>query len=186
MILFLSSALTFAAPPGIYVTASQRFGEVGVMNYDFDFLGYEEEGSLAFACIGCGAAGLKLSAGGEKIRSAAEIEGYRYSDDNWGEGKGNNSGNSTISIGADFVADEGVTISAMIGSHGPSIDFDDSELDSLAILTIGAGLTVLDDGRNIFAVGPNLSFTSASIGDIYEIHTTTLSVKLSISRRIGE
>jgi hypothetical protein len=186
MILFLSSALTFAAPSGVYVTASQRFGEVGITTYDLDFLGYKDEGSLAFACIGCGAASLKLSAGGEKIRGAAEIEGYRYSDDNWGAGDGRHYGWSTVSVGADLVADEGVTISAMVGSRGPSVDYEENTIDGFSILTIGAGLTVLDDGRNIFAVGPSLAFSHYSLGDFYDEHTTMLSVKLSISRRLGE
>jgi len=184
MILFLWPTLTFAAPSMIYITASQRFGEIGTT--DYDFLGYSGSHSLAFACIGCGAAGLKLSAGGEKIRGAAEIEGYRYSDDNWGASDGRHDGWSTVSVGADLVADEGVTISAMVGTIGPAVDYGDDEPDSSNILTLGAGLTVLDDGRNIFAVGPSLSFTSLGWGDFYEVHTTMLSVKLSISHKFGE
>jgi hypothetical protein len=184
MILFLSSALTFAAPSMVYVTASQRFGEIGTT--DYDFLGYSGSRSLAFACLGCGAAGLKLSAGGEKIRGAMEIEGYRYSDDNWGAGDGYHTGWSTVSVGADLVAGEGATINAMVGTIGPAADYEDDKPDSSNILTLGAGLTVLDDGRNIFTVGPSLSFTSLGWGDFYEVHTTMLSVKLGVSRRLSE
>jgi hypothetical protein len=74
----------------------------------------------------------------------------------------------------------------MVGSRGPSVDYEENTIDGFSILTIGAGLTVLDDGRNIFAVGPSLAFSHYSLGDFYDEHTTMLSVKLSISRRLGE